>query len=187
MPKGEGVFMSNKQIKSIFYVLVIAVMSILLAVGCKKKTTQSSNFQIVEEPGSTTETPQPTPPENPMEPVLPIDNETTMKQFDGLYFESKEYVGGLKFTAKVGLGDSGYQKGAPYIQFEDGYKFYQGFKIDSKYNGNYNLLYGGEIGDRDGYDIVKAKATFDTNGYLYVKFENYNWTIEYALTEETNN
>ncbi len=176
--------MSNKQFKSIFYVMAIVIMAILIAVGCKKKTTQASNFQIVEEPISTNETPEPIQPENPSEPVLTIDNNSTMKQFEGLYFKSKEYNDGLVFTAKIVLGDSGYQTGVPCIQFEDGFKFYQGFKFDSKYNGSYDLVYGGEQGDRDGYDVVKAKATFDTNGYLYVKFENYGWTVEYALAEE---
>lgn len=170
--------MSNKQkqIKSIFYVIAIIVMTILIAVSCKKKTTQASDLQMVEVPVSTNETPA------PIEPVLPIDNNATMKQFDGLYFESKIFNEGFKFTAKIGLGDSGYQNGVAYIQFEDGCKFYQGFRFDSEYNGTYNLLYEGE---RNGYAPVKATATFSTNGYLYVKFENYSAAIEYALTKET--
>lgn len=175
--------MDTKKIKSLFYIAAIVVMTILIAVSCKKKSTQASAFQIVDEPISTNETPEPVQTnEDINKPVLPIDNKANMDQFNGLYFESKAYElnNNFKFTAKVGIGDSGYQKGVAYIQFEDGCKFYQGFQVGD-YNGIYNLLYSGS---RNGLDYVKAKARFTEEGYLYVKFENYSWEIEYALAEE---
>ena len=169
----------QKQIKSLLYVVAIVVMTILIAISCKKKTTQASASQIVDEPPSTNDTPE------PIKPVLPIDNKANMDQFNGLYFETGDYLNinnePFKFTAKVGIGDSGYQNGVAYIQFEDGCKFYQGFQVGD-YNGNYNLLYSGS---RNGLDYVKAKVRFTEEGYLYVKFENYSWEIEYALAEES--
>ena len=170
--------LKQKQIKSLFYLVAVVVMTILIAVACKKKPTQANASQVVVEPPSTNDTPE------PIKPVLPIDNKANMDQFNGLYFETGDYLNvnnePFRFTAKVGIGDSGYQKGVAYIQFEDGCKFYQGFKVGD-YNGSYNLLYNGS---RNGLDYVKAKVRFTEEGYLYVKFENYSWEIEYALAEE---
>lgn len=170
--------LKQKQIKSLFYLVAVVVMTILIAVACKKKPTQASASQVVVEPPLTNDTPE------PIKPTLPIDNRANMSQFDGLYFETGDYLNinnePFRFTAKVGIGDSGYQKGVAYIQFEDGCKFYQGFKVGD-YNGSYDLLYSGS---RNGLDYVKAKVRFTEEGYLYVKFENYSWEIEYALAEE---
>ncbi len=188
--------MTNKQIKSIFYVMAIIVMTILVAVSCKKKTTQSSDFQMVEVPVSTNETPKPIPPstntnETPTGPILPIENTVQMKQFEGLYFESKKYNNNgnkdFKFTAKVGCVETAIGIKNPYIEFEDGCRFFQGFQGDYNYNGRYVLLYEGAQGPRNGLYTVAAEATFTTNGYLYVRFENYSDTIEYALAEEDIN
>lgn len=187
--------MTNKQIKSIFYVMAIIVMTILVAVSCKKKPTeaQAGNFQIVEVPVSTNETPKPIPPETnetSTGPILPIENTVQMKQFEGLYFESKTYNDGVKdfkFTAKVGCVETAIGIKDPYIEFEDGCRFFTGFQGDYNYNGRYVLLYEGAQGPRNGLSIVAAEATFTTNGYLYVKFENYSDTIEYALARESDN
>ena len=170
--------LKQKQIKSLFYLVAVVVMTILIAVACKKKPTQANASQVVVELPSTNDTPE------PIKSTLPIDNNANMDQFDGLYFETGDYLNinnePFRFTAKVGIGDSGYQKGVAYIQFEDGCKFYQGFKVGD-YNGSYDLLYSGS---RNGLDYVKAKVRFTEEGYLYVKFENYSWEIEYALAEE---
>ncbi len=189
MSKDKGVFMSNKQFKSIFYVIAIVIMTILIAVGCKKKPTQaaSSDLSIVEVPVSTNETPEPIQPENPNGPVLPIENTTQMKQFEGLYFESKEYNDGFKnfkYTAKVGCIETAVGIKNAYIEFEDGCRFFQGFQGDYNYNGKYVLIYEGAQGSRNGLTQVSATATFTTEGYLYVKFENYSTAIEYALAKE---
>ena len=175
--------LKQKQIKSLFYLAAVVVMTILIAVACKKKPTQANASQVVVEPPSISETPEPIQTnEDITKPALTIDNKANMDQFDGLYFESKLYgpSDNFRFTAKVGIGDSGYEKGVAYIQFEDGCKFYQGFKVGD-YNGSYDLLYNGS---RNGLDYVKAKVRFKEEGYLYVKFENYSWEIEYALAEE---
>ena len=180
----------QKRIKSLFgnfkhvaYIVAVVVMTILIAISCKKKPTQVSASQIVDEPISTNETPQPIRTnEDVNKPVLSIDNKANMDQFNGLYFESKAYElnDNFKFTAKVGIENSGNKKGVAYIQFEDGCKFYQVFQVGD-YNGIYDLLYSGS---RNGLSYVKAKARFTEEGYLYVKFENYSWEIEYALAEE---
>lgn len=195
--------MTNKQVKSIFYVMAVIVMTILVAVSCKKKPTeaQAGNFQIVEVPVSTNETPKPIPPETndtgippstnetSTGPILPIENTVQMKQFEGLYFESKTYNNGVKdfkYTAKVGCVETAIGIKDPYVEFEDGCRFFSGFQGDYNYNGRYVLLYEGAQGPRNGLYSVAATATFTTNGYLYVKFENYSDAIEYALAKESD-
>ena len=98
-----------------------------------------------------------------------------MSQFKGLYYKSGAYnISGFEntylFTFTARIYDN-------YIQFEDGVKFY----ADSTNVGSNYYLEGGP---RDGKQKIFANVSFDQDGYLTVKFENYSKEIKYALSED---
>lgn len=172
---------TKNKLKQILFLMAIAIIGVMIFITCKAKPTEVSDFQVAE------------PSVNPSNPELPIpekveikiDNDNDLKQFGtgekgnfkGYRYESKEYlINGkpFKFTATIGLDSYQY-----YIEFEDGYRFYQGSGPACQ-GANYRLyISSGSV--RNGGAGTQADARFTTDGYLYVKFNNYSWTIEYAL------
>lgn len=156
--------------KYLFKVIVIAIMVVMVAVACKKKPTGVNATVDVE---------QITPPAdpNPEGPKVKIDPNGDLKQFLGYYYESGGYQGisgVLVFTARVGRDDK-----QAYIEFEDGFKFYQGAGPACK-GANYKLLI--ESGkERNGGACQYAEVVFYEDGYIDVKFNNYLLPIRYSL------
>lgn len=158
--------------KYLFKVIVIAIMVVMVAVACKKKPTGvNATVDVGEEI---------TPPEEPIQPEGPkvkIDPNGDLKQFLGYYYESGGYhgiSGVLVFTARVGRDDK-----QAYIEFEDGFKFYQGAGPACK-GANYKLLI--ESGkERNGGACQYADVVFYEDGYIDVKFNNYLLPIRYSL------
>lgn len=175
--------------KKFLSIIVIAIIGSMLFIACKAKPTDLNNYQV-EEPAvnpTNPETPNPTN-ENSQKVEVKIDNNNDLRQFGegtrenfkGYHYVSKEYmINGkpYKFTATVGWDSYQY-----YIQFEDGYKFYQGAGPSCK-GANYKLVIQSGA-SRNGGACQYADVVFTTNGYLYVKFNNYSWTIEYALSKK---
>ena len=175
--------------KKFLSIIVIAIIGSMLFMACKAKPTDLNNYQV-EEPAvnpTNPETPNPTN-ENSQKVEVKIDNNNDLRQFGegtrenfkGYHYVSKEYmINGkpYKFTATVGWDSYQY-----YIQFEDGYKFYQGAGPSCK-GANYKLVIQSGA-SRNGGACQYADVVFTTNGYLYVKFNNYSWTIEYALSKK---
>ena len=175
--------------KKFLSIIVIAIIGSMLFITCKAKPTDLNNYQV-EEPAvnpTNPETPNPTN-ENSQKVEIKIDNNNDLRQFGegtrenfkGYHYVSKEYmINGkpYKFTATVGWDSYQY-----YIQFEDGYKFYQGAGPSCK-GANYKLVIQSGA-SRNGGACQYADVVFTTNGYLYVKFNNYSWTIEYALSKK---
>lgn len=175
--------------KKFLSIIVIAIIGSMLFMACKAKPTDLNNYQV-EEPAvnpTNPETPNPTN-ENSQKVEVKIDNNNDLRQFGegtrenfkGYHYVSKEYmINGkpYKFTATVGWDSYQY-----YIQFEDGYKFYQGAGPSCK-GANYKLVIQSDA-SRNGGACQYADVVFTTNGYLYVKFNNYSWTIEYALSKK---
>ena len=178
--------------KKFLSIIVIAIIGSMLFMACKAKPTDLNNYQV-EEPAvnpTNPETPNPTN-ENSQKVEVKIDNNNDLRQFGegtrenfkGYHYVSKEYmINGkpYKFTATVGWDSYQY-----YIQFEDGYKFYQGAGPSCK-GANYKLVIQSGA-SRNGGACQYADVVFTTNGYLYVKFNNYSWTIEYALSKKEDN
>ena len=158
--------------KYLFKVIAIAIMVVMVAVACKKKPTGvNATVDVGEEI---------TPPEEPIQPEGPkvkIDPNGDLKQFLGYYYESGGYQGisgVLVFTARVGRDDK-----QAYIEFEDGFKFYQGAGPACK-GANYKLLI--EPGkERNGGACQYADVVFYEDGYIEVKFNNYYLPITYSL------
>ena len=156
--------------KYLFKVIAIAIMVVMVAVACKKKPTGVNATVDVE---------QITPPAdpNPEGPKVKIDPNGDLKQFLGYYYESGGYQGisgVLVFTARVGRDDK-----QAYIEFEDGFKFYQGAGPACK-GANYKLLI--ESGkERNGGACQYAEVVFYEDGYIDVKFNNYLLPIRYSL------
>lgn len=156
--------------KYLFKVIAIAIMVVMVAVACKKKPTGVNATVDVE---------QITPPAdpNPEGPKVKIDPNGDLKQFLGYYYESGGYQGisgVLVFTARVGRDDK-----QAYIEFEDGFKFYQGAGPACK-GANYKLLI--ESGkERNGGACQYADVVFYEDGYIDVKFNNYYLPIRYSL------
>lgn len=156
--------------KYLFKVIAIAIMVVMVAVACKKKPTGVNATVDVE---------QITPPAdpNPEGPKVKIDPNGDLKQFLGYYYESGGYQGisgVLVFTARVGRDDK-----QAYIEFEDGFKFYQGAGPACK-GANYKLLI--ESGkERNGGACQYADVVFYEDGYIDVKFNNYLLPIRYSL------
>ena len=156
--------------KYLFKVIAIAIMVVMVAVACKKKPTGVNATVDVE---------QITPPAdpNPEGPKVKIDPTGDLKQFLGYYYESGGYQGisgVLVFTARVGRDDK-----QAYIEFEDGFKFYQGAGPACK-GANYKLLI--ESGkERNGGACQYADVVFYEDGYIDVKFNNYLLPIRYSL------
>ena len=156
--------------KYLFKVIAIAIMVVMVAVACKKKPTGVNATVDVE---------QITPPAdpNPEGPKVKIDPNGDLKQFLGYYYESGGYQGisgVLVFTARVGRDDK-----QAYIEFEDGFKFYQGAGHACK-GANYKLLI--ESGkERNGGACHYADVVFYEDGYIDVKFNNYLLPIRYSL------
>ena len=175
--------------KKFLSIIVIAIIGSMLFIACKAKPTDLNNYQV-EEPAvnpTNPETPNPTN-ENSQKVEIKIDNNNDLRQFGegtrenfkGYHYVSKEYmINGkpYKFTATVGWDSYQY-----YIQFEDGYKFYQGAGPACK-GANYKLVIQSGA-SRNGGACQYADVVFTTNGYLYVKFNNHSWTIEYALSKK---
>lgn len=175
--------------KKFLSIIVIAIIGSMLFMACKAKPTDLNNYQV-EEPAvnpTNPETPNSTN-ENSQKVEVKIDNNNDLRQFGegtrenfkGYHYVSKEYmINGkpYKFTATVGWDSYQY-----YIQFEDGYKFYQGAGPSCK-GANYKLVIQSGA-SRNGGACQYADVVFTTNGYLYVKFNNYSWTIEYALSKK---
>ncbi len=156
--------------KYLFKVIAIAIMVVMVAVACKKKPTGVN---------ATVDVKQITPPAdpNPEGPKVKIDPNGDLKQFLGYYYESGGYQGisgVLVFTARVGRDDK-----QAYIEFEDGFKFYQGAGPACK-GANYKLLI--ESGkERNGGACQYADVVFYEDGYIDVKFNNYLLPIRYSL------
>lgn len=156
--------------KYLFKVIAIAIMVVMVAVACKKKPTGVNATVDVE---------QITPPADPIPegPKVKIDPNGDLKQFLGYYYESGGYQGisgVLVFTARVGRDDK-----QAYIEFEDGFKFYQGAGPACK-GANYKLLI--ESGkERNGGACQYADVVFYEDGYIDVKFNNYLLPIRYSL------
>ena len=156
--------------KYLFKVIAIAIMVVMVAVACKKKPTGvNATVDVVEI----------TPPADPIPegPKVKIDPNGDLKQFLGYYYESGGYQGVsgvLVFTARVGRDDK-----QAYIEFEDGFKFYQGAGPSCK-GANYKLLI--EPGkERNGGACQYADVVFYEDGYIDVKFNNYYLPITYSL------
>ena len=156
--------------KYLFKVIAIAIMVVMVAVACKKKPTGvNATVDVVEI----------TPPADPIPegPKVKIDPNGDLKQFLGYYYESGGYQGVsgvLVFTARVGRDDK-----QAYIEFEDGFKFYQGVGPACK-GANYKLLI--ESGkERNGGACQYADVVFYEDGYIDVKFNNYYLPIRYSL------
>lgn len=158
--------------KYLFKVIAIAIMVVMVAVACQKKPTDiNATVDVGEEV---------TPPEEPIQPEGPkvkIDPNGDLKQFLGYYYESGEYrgvSGTLVFTARVGRDDK-----QAYIEFEDGFKFYQVAGPSCK-GANYKLLIeSGKL--RNGGACQYADVVFYEDGYIDVKFNNYYLPIRYSL------
>lgn len=155
--------------KYLFKVIAIAIMVVMVAVACKKKPTGvNATVDVGEEI---------TPPIQPEGPKVKIDPNGDLKQFLGYYYESGGYQGisgVLVFTARVGRDDK-----QAYIEFEDGFKFYQGAGPACK-GANYKLLI--ESGkERNGGACQYANVVFYEDGYIDVKFNNYLLPIRYSL------
>ena len=167
--------------KYLFKVIAIAIMVVMVAVACKEKPTDiNPAVDIGEEITPPKEPIQPEVPEEPIQPEGPkvkIDPNGDLKQFLGYYYESGEYrgvSGTLVFTARVGRDDK-----QAYIEFEDGFKFYQGAGPACK-GANYKLLI--EPGkERNGGACQYADVVFYEDGYIDVKFNNYYLPIRYSL------
>lgn len=167
--------------KYLFKVIAIAIMVVMVAVACKEKPTDiNPAIDIGEEITPPKEPIQPEVPEEPIQPEGPkvkIDPNGDLKQFLGYYYESGEYrgvSGTLVFTARVGRDDK-----QAYIEFEDGFKFYQGVGPACK-GANYKLLI--ESGkERNGGACQYADVVFYEDGYIEVKFNNYLLPITYSL------
>ena len=167
--------------KYLFKVIAIAIMVVMVAVACKEKPTDiNPAIDIGEEITPPKEPIQPEVPEEPIQPEGPkvkIDPNGDLKQFLGYYYESGEYrgvSGTLVFTARVGRDDK-----QAYIEFEDGFKFYQGVGPACK-GANYKLLI--ESGkERNGGACQYANVVFYEDGYIEVKFNNYYLPIRYSL------
>ena len=167
--------------KYLFKVIAIAIMVVMVAVACKEKPTDiNPAVDIGEEITPPKEPIQPEVPEEPIQPEGPkvkIDPNGDLKQFLGYYYESGEYrgvSGTLVFTARVGRDDK-----QAYIEFEDGFKFYQGVGPACK-GANYKLLI--ESGkERNGGACQYADVVFYEDGYIDVKFNNYYLPIRYSL------
>ena len=167
--------------KYLFKVIAIAIMVVMVAVACKEKPTDiNPAIDIGEEITPPKEPIQPEVPEEPIQPEGPkvkIDPNGDLKQFLGYYYESGEYrgvSGTLVFTARVGRDDK-----QAYIEFEDGFKFYQGAGPACK-GANYKLLI--ESGkERNGGACQYADVVFYEDGYIEVKFNNYYLPIIYSL------
>lgn len=167
--------------KYLFKVIAIAIMVVMVAVACKEKPTDiNPAVDIGEEITPPKEPIQPEVPEEPIQPEGPkvkIDPNGDLKQFLGYYYESGEYrgvSGTLVFTARVGRDDK-----QAYIEFEDGFKFYQGVGPACK-GANYKLLI--ESGkERNGGACQYANVVFYEDGYIEVKFNNYYLPIIYSL------
>ena len=167
--------------KYLFKVIAIAIMVVMVAVACKEKPTDiNPAVDIGEEITPPKEPIQPEVPEEPIQPEGPkvkIDPNGDLKQFLGYYYESGEYrgvSGTLVFTARVGRDDK-----QAYIEFEDGFKFYQGVGPACK-GANYKLLI--ESGkERNGGACQYADVVFYEDGYIEVKFNNYLLPITYSL------
>ena len=167
--------------KYLFKVIAIAIMVVMVAVACKEKPTDiNPAVDIGEEITPPKEPIQPEVPEEPIQPEGPkvkIDPNGDLKQFLGYYYESGEYrgvSGTLVFTARVGRDDK-----QAYIEFEDGFKFYQGVGPACK-GANYKLLI--ESGkERNGGACQYADVVFYEDGYIEVKFNNYYLPIRYSL------
>ena len=172
--------MNAKQIKSLFYVIAVIVMTIIIAISCKKKPTDAGNFSVIEEaPGESGETPQP-------EKKLPIDTNQGLIQFKGLSFKSGGYILNgdrsriIYYYADVKVDSDS----KPYISaitkdadgniVEDEGKFYN---ISNETGAVYNL----EGVRYKGNNINTAVATFIEDGYLIIKFSNYGMEIKYSL------
>lgn len=158
--------------KYLFKVIAIAIMVVMVAVACQKKPTDiNATVDVGEEVK---------PPEEPIQPEGPkvkIDPNGDLKQFLGYYYESGEYrgvSGTLVFTARVGRDNK-----QAYIEFEDGFKFYQGAGPSCK-GANYKLLIeSGKL--RNGGACQYADVVFYEDGYIDVKFNNYYLPIRYSL------
>ena len=171
--------------KKFLSIIVIAIIGSMLFIACKAKPTDLNNYQVEEPAVNPTkpETPNPTN-ENSQKVEIKIDNNNDLRQFGegtrenfkGYHYVSKGYIP-HEFTATVGWDSYQY-----YIQFEDGYKFYQGAGPSCK-GANYKLVIQSDA-SRNGGACQYADVVFTTNGYLYVKFNNYSWTIEYALSKK---
>ena len=167
--------------KYLFKVIAIAIMVVMVAVACKEKPTDiNPAVDIGEEITPPKEPIQPEVPEEPIQPEGPkvkIDPNGDLKQFLGYYYESGGYQGisgVLVFTARVGRDDK-----QAYIEFEDGFKFYQGAGTACK-GANYKLLI--ESGkERNGGACQYADVVFYEDGYIDVKFNNYYLPIRYSL------
>ena len=167
--------------KYLFKVITIVIMVVMVAVACKEKPTDiNPAVDIGEEITPPKEPIQPEVPEEPIQPEGPkvkIDPNGDLKQFLGYYYESGEYrgvSGTLVFTARVGRDDK-----QAYIEFEDGFKFYQGVGPACK-GANYKLLI--ESGkERNGGACQYANVVFYEDGYIEVKFNNYLLPITYSL------
>ena len=167
--------------KYLFKVIAIAIMVVMVAVACKEKPTDiNPAVDIGEEITPPKEPIQPEVPEEPIQPEGPkvkIDPNGDLKQFLGYYYESGGYQGisgVLVFTARVGRDDK-----QAYIEFEDGFKFYQGAGPACK-GANYKLLI--ESGkERNGGACQYADVVFYEDGYIDVKFNNYYLPIRYSL------
>ena len=167
--------------KYLFKVIAIAIMVVMVAVACKEKPTDiNPAVDIGEEITPPKEPIQPEVPEEPIQPEGPkvkIDPNGDLKQFLGYYYESGGYQGisgVLVFTARVGRDDK-----QAYIEFEDGFKFYQGAGPACK-GANYKLLI--ESGkERNGGACQYADVVFYEDGYIEVKFNNYLLPIRYSL------
>lgn len=158
--------------KYLFKVIAIAIMVVMVAVACQKKPTDINPTVDVGE--------EVKPPEEPIQPEGPkvkIDPNGDLKQFLGYYYESGEYrgvSGTLVFTARVGRDNK-----QAYIEFEDGFKFYQGAGPSCK-GANYKLLIeSGKL--RNGGACQYADVVFYEDGYIDVKFNNYYLPIRYSL------
>ena len=167
--------------KYLFKVIAIVIMVVMVAVACKEKPTDiNPAVDIGEEITPPKEPIQPEVPEEPIQPEGPkvkIDPNGDLKQFLGYYYESGGYQGVsgvLVFTARVGRDDK-----QAYIEFEDGFKFYQGAGPACK-GANYKLLI--ESGkERNGGACQYADVVFYEDGYIEVKFNNYYLPIIYSL------
>lgn len=171
--------------KKFLSIIVIAIIGSMLFIACKAKPTDLNNYQVEEPAVNPTNpaTPNPTN-ENSQKVEIKIDNNNDLRQFGegtrenfkGYHYVSKGYIP-HEFTATVGWDSYQY-----YIQFEDGYKFYQGAGPSCK-GANYKLVIQSGA-SRNGGACQYADVVFTTDGYLYVKFNNYSWTIEYALSKK---
>ena len=162
----------QKYLFKVIAIAIMVVMVVMVAVACQKKPTDiNATVDVGEEVK---------PPEEPIQPEGPkvkIDPNGDLKQFLGYYYESGEYRGVsgiLVFTARVGRDDK-----QAYIEFEDGFKFYQGAGPACK-GANYKLLIeSGKL--RNGGACQYADVVFYEDGYIDVKFNNYYLPIRYSL------